>query len=1463
MTPGERVEQLKGAAMARHARRARVNFKALVILVVVVLVLGVAGIGGYYVRKRVTAQSALEEGRAALAQNDFANAARLLRRYLDQYPDDIEILEKYAGAELRVRPRTADRVSKAIGSYRRLLRHRADDEALIDRLSRLYLLGRNAREVIQICQTRLSVNPGDVRATVNLGRAFLVEEKPSDAKGLLGPFVEKHPETVEAYGLLASATLAMDASPEGVEAGSAWLNTCVERNPESPRAVIQRGQFHGDHLSHRKAPDVDAARADFLRAEQLGTTDPELLLALAQAWVILGDLTRGETGLAAVAAINDEALIEDDLDPDKYLLDRLLLKAAWARQDGDPVKMAEIAQEGLTALSGGYRSAYLESAIELLLSAQRLDEAAAVLGDYRELVTGVREGSTTTDERLTLFSARLAFAQNRPYDVVELLEPLVTRNPKSYPGWRLLAQSYIATGQTRRGIAALESCVQIRPESTEAAMQLAKQHLKLGHWDQSVQYARMLSRDDLEANLIRVEATLLRAIEEKPEPSSLEWLARELETLRAAYPKSAAPRMLAASLAENQGRIDDAIGAYREAIETCTDTLEPALQLSQMYRRQGRMDDAIAAARSATAAHPDAARAWVMCADHQVRAEQLDAAMETLGQALVSLLEPRQIREINMATARLHLRRGEREKAIAVYRQVAESDAQDTASRVALLELPEIHESPEAAQRLVDELKRTEGSRAGLQWRIHQARVWLSSGDWRNREKEIMALLQFCIDADPTWTRPALIMGRTYELLGDNARAEAAYRRLLSVRFDAIDVTDRLLRLLEKQNRVAEAKEVMDRLPENLPGLGDHRADIAVRAGEFETAIRELQNLTASDPNDAESRIMLARLIFAEQKDVGEALRLLDEAIRIEPHSLSASAIRAQILLADQRGDEASAVIDKLVTDRGDFGAYVLRGQFRLARDDAPGAEEDYRRLTTLPESAGAGYEILGRFYVAQKRIDEALAVWTKGLEIEPGREAMERLLMKLLLSSEDTANRERGGAILDRLQQQSPDDAELLADRARILLRDGTAESMKEAEALLERIVERDVRAVQAHLALVQLKSARGELDAAGAIVTRSLAGNPENPDLLMAQAELERARGNMDRAAEIAEAVLVKDPERAAAYIILTDAAVAANDLDRAMEMIEKAVARSPESATAQVKRAALLRLRGSLDEGISSLEQFTGSDMGRSSEAAFLALAEMYCEKGDDPKFDACLAQVEQLSPGHRGGFQNRVRCLAGRQRFAEIVPLLAARQSAHADDTGSILLGATLLAAAPEQVHRRGALRLFEEAAVAKPSSVEAHLGVAQVSYSLDDVERTESAYRRVLELSPNHAQALNDLAWILANNRSDLPGAIKLADQGVKQNPDDPHLRDTRGVILTRMDRLTDAENDLLLAGDLAESARKPATQAQSLIHLADVREKLGDADGARGYLKQALVVDSRHHVLGETERAAVEARIGG
>jgi len=103
-------------------RPARINVKALLVLVVVLVVAAGAAAGGYKIRKRIIASTALAKGRAACAQQDWPTACKELKRYLERYPDDIDVLRQYGEAHLAVRPLEAVNVSSAIAAYRRLLR---------------------------------------------------------------------------------------------------------------------------------------------------------------------------------------------------------------------------------------------------------------------------------------------------------------------------------------------------------------------------------------------------------------------------------------------------------------------------------------------------------------------------------------------------------------------------------------------------------------------------------------------------------------------------------------------------------------------------------------------------------------------------------------------------------------------------------------------------------------------------------------------------------------------------------------------------------------------------------------------------------------------------------------------------------------------------------------------------------------------------------------------------------------------------------------------------------------------------------------------------------------------------------------------------------------------------------------------------------------------------------------------
>jgi Flp pilus assembly protein TadD len=117
----------------------------------------------------------------------------------------------------------------------------------------------------------------------------------------------------------------------------------------------------------------------------------------------------------------------------------------------------------------------------------------------------------------------------------------------------------------------------------------------------------------------------------------------------------------------------------------------------------------------------------------------------------------------------------------------------------------------------------------------------------------------------------------------------------------------------------------------------------------------------------------------------------------------------------------------------------------------------------------------------------------------------------------------------------------------------------------------------------------------------------------------------------------------------------------------------------------------------------------------------------------------------------------------------------------------------------------------------------HLG----SMALDSGRYAEAEvqYRRVLELSPNDATALNNVAW--AMTRQGKPGAVPFAEKALALLPEQPALMDTLASALAK-------EGKLPQAIDWQRKAlAKASSNASYRMRLAKMLIQTGDKAGAR------------------------------
>ena len=1455
--------------MKPQLQPARINVKLLIILVGLVGVLGTSAVAGHYVRKRVLADRALAAGKAALEAEDWTDACKQLRKYLGKYPDDEEILRRYAEANLAVRPRDPKHVGAALGAYRRLRRLQPDDEKVSARLAKLYLGVREFNEAAYISRARLDAQPDDIEAVLVLGQAWLAQRKFGEAAELLTEFVEKYPSDPRLYEKLCIILLQDDTSqvrepilklmtldeeppPENAsQIALRLLHLGVERHPTSAKLLAQRAGLYRLLLKN-----TEAARTDLQAAAELQPTEPEVLLTMYKEWAALGDLDRAAAQLQALEQLDATDLANNDIDSD--LLNRATFAAAadLVLRRGVKIEAIELAERMLEEAPSYDRVSFLPLAVELCLAGEQVETARQYLEEYQIAIADQRAMNTAVDGRVTYLEARVAFAEDKPYAMITLLEPAVRGDYEKRENWRLLAQAYETTGQVHRVVRLLERYVQRWTSDLEATMQLANAYIKLQSWDDTLRYARIaesLAPRNPEVLLLRIQASIYASSNESASSPADQQLLEELAQLRRAFPDVTKIRTLLAQIAIKQGRTNDAITELTEAIESSDNPMLLELQLTALYSRTDQKDKAIEVCQATIEHHADVAAPRLALAELQLAHDLPDEARNTLARAADELVGDEKPAAV-YAFVRYMMTHDEQPNAILLLRRLASERANDPQPRLALLGIPEIQDDLTQSQRFVDEIKIIE-SESGLRWRVEQAKLWLREEGWQERQQEIIDLLKHCLERDPGWPMASLVLGQVYERDGDNDKAEEIYRRSVDYNPRNVVAASRLLSFLERHKRFADAGAILDRLPYVPLSLGLHRLNVALGVKDYPTAIDQLEKLTAANPNDAASRTLLARLLYVRNRDAGAAFDLLDEAREISPNLVAALSTRVWILHLEERGQEARALLNAEVDRRNDFAVYLLRAKYYYSIGEHDLAEKDYEQLTKFPDSAAAGHEALGNFFRRIGRIDEAIAAYQNGLQASPDTFALQIQLVRILVAHDDPERQQHGRSMLEDLLGQFPDDSNLLLIRAIVLLTEDTFESVENAMAILERVVEADPQNVEAHLRLMRFTGLPQDPAQVREQLARALSANPDHPALLFAQAELENNTGNASAARAFAERILQQDPTNLKVRLFLVGLDLRAGNTDSAQALNDRALAIDPKNEIALVTQARILTAKGLKDEAIQALESFRQTEAGRDSVIACLVLANFYLEENDATKAEELIDEAEDRAPNVIAVLLARLRFWATQKRFDDIVARLKEGDIERPGRLPALTLGASFLAAAGEQRFLHEAEELYQRPIVLANPSASSFLGLAQVKYLLGQFDEAEAAYRKVLEIDAWNQMALNGLAWILGEDADRLSEGKDYADQGLAAYPDQPNLLDTRGVLLTKLGELDDARKDLEKCLDT--TTLPSSTRAQALFHLARVLNLQGDKETAQQKLTEALELDRQHGIFRSDERAEI------
>jgi tetratricopeptide (TPR) repeat protein len=417
------------------------------------------------------------------------------------------------------------------------------------------------------------------------------------------------------------------------------------------------------------------------------------------------------------------------------------------------------------------------------------------------------------------------------------------------------------------------------------------------------------------------------------------------------------------------------------------------------------------------------------------------------------------------------------------------------------------------------------------------------------------------------------------------------------------------------------------------------------------------------------------------------------------------------------------------------------------------------------------------------------------------------RSIAQVLLGSDDV---EKAGAIAERLTKP-----ELLGANVEIWIAASQMAVRLQKKQLAQSLADQAVvkfKNADAYAWDAQLKLSSGDKTGARSLFADALLHDAKNPRLRVAYARLLGEIGENVQAEQILAAG--KQDE----YTYAARAAYAARADDKKLiEPLYREVKALPEP-----RPDSRLQLLGQLAELLDRKED------------ALTWYAQI--DESDEHWFDAQLRSAVLLD---------------GVGKTDEGLSLVHRLQARAADDSKE--LGEVYMVEA-ELLNRRQrseeAIGVYERGLQTLPDDTRLLYARALLNDDLNHVDAAVSDLRRVLELKPDDADAMNALGYTLADRTEKHKEAISLIERALVLKPGEPAIIDSLGWAQYRMGNLDEAIKQLRLAYQ-----KQP--DAEIAAHLGEVLWIAGQKDEARQIWEQGRKKDGKNKVLLDTMKRLI------
>jgi tetratricopeptide (TPR) repeat protein len=592
-------------------------------------------------------------------------------------------------------------------------------------------------------------------------------------------------------------------------------------------------------------------------------------------------------------------------------------------------------------------------------------------------------------------------------------------------------------------------------------------------------------------------------------------------------------------------------------------------------------------------------------------------------------------------------------------------------------------------------------------------------------------------------------------------------------------------------------------------------------------AIVEYRASLAAKTDEYSTRIALGRALEING-ETGEAETIFNGLTNKEKQNTTGYLDLYRLYLAERKLPEAEALLKRAIqNNQKDASLRLELGRFYLATNKRDDLLKLLNQMKGDLKSFPDAYTQAGDFFMRANQFDEAIKQYDEGVKKDPENKLS---YMKHEVEAYVRSNRmQLATAKNDEILKLDSKDPEARGLKATLSLDKGEYST---ATTELQSVVTARPTNYVAHFNLGRAYLGKNDIEQARQEFDKAVALRPDYIMARLAQTQIALLRGDVDGAIHDADELLRIAPSSVEGKVMKAAALQRQQKYDEAREVLEPALKQSPSAVPLMLELGVIDLQQKKTKDAIAMFQK--AYETNPNNIRGLLGESRAYLADGQIEKSVEVVRAEVQKNPDR----VDLIRELGNAQAAAGQFPAAIATYQSLLSKFKEPRMQSSLLIQIAQAYRYEGdvqhSVEAFEKSRLGVPENPVTIRDLGMLYEELGRKDVAKQYYEHTLKLDANDPLALNNLAYLLAENNGDLNQALSYAEKAKQRLPTFTEITDTLGWIYMKKNLPDSAIDNFKTL--VVQAPQNPVYH----YHYAMALNQKGDRENARKECQAAL-----------------------